>query len=72
MSDHLCHAKKCKQAVPPAMLMCPRHWRMVPKALQTAVWKHYRPGQEITKTPTKKYLKAADAAIEAVAEREAV
>lgn len=50
--------------------MCGRHWRMVPKPLQTAVWNTYRPGQETDKNPTTTYLDAADAAIEAVAAKE--
>jgi hypothetical protein len=52
------------------MLMCARHWRMVPKALQNAVWSTYRPGQERTKDPSPEYLVAARSAIDAVAERE--
>lgn len=71
MSKHVCHAKKCKVEVPPKMLMCRKHWYMVPKKIQQRVWKHYVPGQEISKTPTRKYLKAAQAAVDAVAEREA-
>lgn len=68
--DHRCHAEACPVAVPPSMLMCRRHWRMVPKALQAEVWAHYVPGQEIRKDPTDTYLAAAQAAIEAVATRE--
>lgn len=50
--------------------MCSRHWRMVPKKLQREVWRTYRPGQEITKTPSAEYLKAADAAVKAVRQAE--
>lgn len=50
--------------------MCARHWRMVPRALQQAVWAAYRPGQERTKTPSRAYLDAAKVAINAVAARE--
>jgi len=63
---HLCHAKRCRTKVPPAMLMCKRHWYMVPKPLRDSVWSTYVPGQEMTKTPTQEYLDAARAAIEAV------
>lgn len=38
------------------MLMCLRHWRMVPKVLQNAIWEHYRPGQEVDKRPTEEYM----------------
>jgi hypothetical protein len=70
MSEHTCHAKDCGVEVPPKMLMCARHWRMVPKELQQAVWREYRPGQEITKTPSAMYLQVAKEAIEAVARAE--
>lgn len=63
---HLCHAKRCKTAVPEAMLMCRRHWAMVPKWLQRKVWAVYVPGQEITKTPTGEYLEVAQEAIDYV------
>jgi hypothetical protein len=68
--SHTCHARACKVPVPPKLLMCPKHWKLVPRLEQAQVWAHYRPGQEIDKTPTKKYLDAADAAIRAVAQKE--
>lgn len=70
MAAHHCHARGCPVAVPPKLLMCTKHWRMVPKALQAAVWATYRAGQEVRKDPTREYLAAADAAIDAVAEKE--
>lgn len=51
--------------------MCLRHWRMVPVELQRAVWATYRPGQEVNKQPSREYLEAARAAINAVAAKEA-
>ena len=68
--NHSCHAKKCKKYVPPKLLMCPQHWKKVPRELQLDVWKHYRIGQEVDKKPTREYLAAARAAINAVAEKE--
>ncbi len=67
---HHCHAKGCRERVEPKLLMCPRHWRMVPRNLQAEVWRTYRAGQEIDKRPTREYLDAADAAINAVAAKE--
>jgi hypothetical protein len=64
--EHHCHAKDCHTNVPPKMLMCLKHWRMVPKALQEDVWDAYEEGQEIRKDPTTAYLRAARAAINAV------
>lgn len=70
MSKHFCHARGCTTEVPPKLLMCLRHWRLCPADLQRAVWRHYRPGQEITKNPSEAYMVAQQAAIEAVAARE--
>lgn len=69
---HTCHAVQCPTDVPPKLLMCPKHWRMVPRQLQRNVWSHYRIGQEIDKSPTREYLDAAAAAIRSVAEKEGV
>ena len=67
---HTCHAIGCDRPVAPRFLMCPTHWRMVPKHLQIAVYRHYRPGQEVDKQPSEAYLKAAKAAIDAVYAKE--
>lgn len=69
-AGHTCHAKGCSIEVPPAMLMCRTHWYMVPAPLRRRVWATYRKGQEIDKSPSAEYLKAADDAIEAVARKE--
>lgn len=69
-TQHTCHAKNCTKVVPPRLLMCLKHWRMVPRELQHAVWATYRPGQEVDKKPSRAYLDAARAAIEAVAAKE--
>jgi hypothetical protein len=45
---------------------------MVPRDLQRAVWREYRPGQEITKNPSAAYLEVMQRAIEAVAEAEGI
>lgn len=67
---HVCHAQGCTVVVAPKLLMCPRHWRMVPAALKGTLWSHYRPGQEVGKNPTPQYLTAAQQAIDAVAAKE--
>lgn len=68
--SHTCHAKGCEALVAPKLLMCLKHWRRVPRELQRAVWASYRPGQEVDKKPSREYLEAARAAIEAVAAKE--
>jgi hypothetical protein len=67
---HTCHAAGCSASVPPKMLMCLRHWRMVPRDLQRAVWAAYVPGQEQRKDPTREYMVAHHLAVAAVASRE--
>jgi hypothetical protein len=37
--DHNCPAAACTASVPYDMLMCSRHWYMVPRPLQSAVWR---------------------------------
>ena len=70
--DHECHATGCTTKVKPAYFMCPKHWRLVPRALQLKVWAHYRPGQEEgAASVTREYLSVTDEAIRVVAEKEA-
>jgi hypothetical protein len=68
--DHHCHAWQCGKHVPRALLMCRRHWFMVPAALRAKVWATYRRGRERDKRPSREYLAAAIEAVAAVAERE--
>ena len=39
---------------------CKPHWFTLPKPLRDRIWATYRAGQEITKTPSDAYLKAAE------------
>jgi hypothetical protein len=71
MIHHRCHAEGCDAIIAPRLLMCGRHWRMVPRAIQREVWREYVPGQEVRKDPTSKYLDVMRRAIEAVALAEA-
>jgi hypothetical protein len=65
---HMCHAVECKREVPPLLLMCPRHWRLVPKEIQHRVYTHYRRGQCDGKVrPSAAWHLAAAEAIAAVA-----
>lgn len=68
--EHSCHAEGCIVVVAPIMLMCARHWKMVPGPLRHAVWASYVDGQEDRKDPSGEYLRAAQAAIDAVARKE--
>jgi len=67
---HTCHARDCGEPVPPELLMCRKHWRMVPRNIQRAVWAAYRPGQCDDKQVSDAWMRAADAAIGFVARAE--
>jgi hypothetical protein len=57
-TGHLCHWPGCTVEVPPKMWGCPKHWGMLPMHLRAAIWKHYRPGQEVDKKPSAFYVEA--------------
>ena len=42
MPDHHCHANDCPTITSPALLMCPKHWRMVPAAMQRKVYSTFK------------------------------
>lgn len=67
---HHCHAIGCETKCKPEFLMCPRHWRMVPKRSQILVYRHYRPGQCDDFGVTGEWHAAADIAIAHVAKKE--
>ena len=69
-NPHYCHARGCRVEVPRRLLMCHRHWAMVPTAMQHRVWATYRAGQENGVKPSDEHVRAAAEAINAVAERE--
>ncbi len=52
------------------LLMCPRHWRLVPALIQRRVWTSYRDGQELDGNLSEEYLAAARAAVNAVERKE--
>jgi hypothetical protein len=72
VSVHHCHALGCTEPTKPELLMCYRHWKMVPRDLQRAVWRNYREGQCDDKQPSREWFWAAKAAIDAVARIEKV
>lgn len=57
--NHECHWPGCNKQVPPAMWGCKSHWFRLPQALRNKVWATYRPGQEITLTPSRAYVEVA-------------
>lgn len=57
--EHTCHWPGCKRRVPPKMWGCSAHWFRLPATLRSKIWAAYIPGQEITKTPSAKYIEVA-------------
>ena len=60
--NHHCHWPGCERQVPPAVWGCRKHWYSLPIDLRTAIWKAFRPGQEVKGTPSTSYIAAARAA----------
>jgi hypothetical protein len=58
-SIHECHWPTCEEEVPPKLWGCKKHWFRLPKRLRDRIWATYKPGQEITKTPSSSYMKIA-------------
>lgn len=54
--NHHCHWPGCEKQVPPAMWGCKAHWFKLPQRLRNAIWRAYRPGQEIDGTPSAEYV----------------
>jgi len=53
---HTCHAPGCNRLVPPNMWGCKPHWFALPQKIRDAIWREYRPGQEIDKDPSSRYM----------------
>lgn len=56
---HICHWPGCQRQVPPPRWGCKPHWFTLPKPLRDKIWQTYRPGQEVTLTPSAAYLDTA-------------
>lgn len=61
--SHRCHAIGCEREVPPAMFACRTHWYTLPKWMRDAILREYRPGQEIDKNPSARYVAVASRAV---------
>lgn len=59
---HVCHWPHCEIEVPAKLWGCKHHWFKLPKYYRDRIWATYKPGQEITKTPSQGYIIAAQQA----------
>lgn len=66
---HTCHWPGCTIAVEPRYWGCRVHWFALPAVLRARIWSAYRPGQEITKDPSPRYMAAAHAVQRWIAEQ---
>lgn len=60
---HTCHWPNCGKAVPPAMWGCKAHWFRLPLRIRNRIWATYRPGQEVSKTPSLAYIETVKEAL---------
>lgn len=67
---HLCHAFDCQIEVPPAKFVCRKHWAKLPKVFQNAIYHEYVMGQEISKTPSTRYIAVQRGALAVIAKKE--
>jgi hypothetical protein len=56
---HKCHWPGCETVCKPAQWGCLKHWRKLPKHLRDKIWATFKPGQEVSKTPTRAYIEVA-------------
>jgi hypothetical protein len=57
--NHHCHWPGCNRQVPPAMWGCRPHWYQLPTVIRDRIWRTFKPGQEVSQTPSREYLDAA-------------
>ena len=67
MTAHHCHAHGCETPCEPARFCCPKHWYSLRDEMKRAIWREYRNGQELTKTPTTRYLAVQQRAVGEIA-----
>lgn len=53
---HTCHWPGCTEQCKPAQSHCRRHWFRLPQSLRARIWRHFRPGQEEDRRPTREYV----------------
>jgi hypothetical protein len=56
---HTCHWPGCPRIVAPRLWGCKKHWFELPQHLRDRIWATYVPGQEVSKTPSRDYIAAA-------------
>lgn len=65
--DHLCHAEGCNRKIHPSKFVCRVHWSKLPQVFKDAIWREYQQGQEVSKTPTSRYIAVQRGAVSVLA-----
>lgn len=68
---HSCFWPECPQRVAASQLGCAPHWRRLPKHLRDAIWRSFRPGQEIDGVVSAGYRRAVRSVLAYVRELDA-
>lgn len=68
----VCAAKLCEAEVKPSMLMCKRHWFMVPKRIRDRVWRAWRGLRSDRPHSQAEYDQAVLEAVQAVSKEEGI
>lgn len=68
---HVCHAQGCPAGVRAQDFMCQPHWLLVPAPLRDVIAANHRAGHENDTTASPEYRAVAQAAVDAVAHKEA-
>lgn len=58
--QHTCAARDCTRQISTSLLMCPAHWRLVPKALKARVYESYGDYLRATKIGVTETVAAAE------------
>ena len=56
--DHNCCWPGCTHEVPVGAWGCSFHWFKLPPLIRARIWAAYRPGQGVTRAPSREYLEA--------------
>ncbi len=59
---HECGWPGCTNVVSISLWGCSFHWYKLPSLIRARIWAAYRPGQGVTRAPSKEYLEAAKGA----------
>ena len=66
IQTHKCAARSCDKRISLNLLMCGRHWMLLPRRIRERIWSEYHKGIADGTHPTGAYALAVDEAVRAV------